>query len=304
MPMDDLYKALQMFKQGVNEYQTSSAISQANEAVQQAKANISNEHEQRSALQSISNGLVARMAGLGVPATTIQQVAGALGPKQYGSIGEMKMDAQLSNNGQLAVDASALQEDALAPGIAAEDRQFKRGVALQNLKFQQALELAKLKGSQKGAGSQKTNQADVEFSTNVQAALLGARKLKNIVNQFGNAENVNPKAKAILNQAAYDLSIAYAKIVDPATAAREGEVAAAQKYMIPMGWDTRNSVTLASVDEYVKKIKTRMKARAQAKAKGVMDPFDQHFGGQPTAPVAPAPTEESPDDLSSFIMGD
>lgn len=101
MPMDDLYKALQMFKTGVNELATSRAIAGANEQVQQIKASEMDEAKQRQALNAVSQQLVSQMAMTGTPATTIQSVAAQFAPKSYGTADQMIAEGALLGDDRL-----------------------------------------------------------------------------------------------------------------------------------------------------------------------------------------------------------
>lgn len=93
-------------------------------------------------------------------------------------------------------------------------------------------------------------EAQVTFDTNLDVAMKKLDEFESTVKKYGNAESGmgNADAHAKLGQLPYQLAILTAKIVDPATAAREGEVAAAQKYLLPAGWFTNNSTTLAAID--------------------------------------------------------
>lgn len=109
----------------------------------------------------------------------------------------------------------------------------------------------------------KTN---VQFKTNARIAMTAANELEETVKEFGNFESVlgNQKAKAKLESAQYQLAINYAKIVDPESVAKEGEVVAAQKYMVPMGLGVRNAQTIESIKMYKQRIAQYMKERAKA----------------------------------------
>jgi hypothetical protein len=263
--MQDLFQALQMFQSGVKDLAFSSALSQANEQVQQIKAQVTNEQEQRAALHQVSQGLVARMAGLGVPATTIAQVAGAVGP---------------------SVDPLTAQENALKrqDQMRSEDKAFEAGQNALNRQHQFTLKLLDQQIA-KQAVKGETKQADIDFKTNVESAFAGAQRLREAVKNTGNFEVSDPKAKVTLDQAAYDLAIAYAKIVDPTSVAREGEVDAAKKYMLPMGFGTRNSVTLEAIKQYEQKIIDRVKARGQAREGADQPNTLRALGAEASAPA-------------------
>lgn len=102
MAMDDLFTALKMFQDGVQTLQTQRAITSANEQVNQIKAAEGNEMQKRSMLQNLSNQLVGHLAGLGAPATTIEQVKGTIAPKQFANANQMFMESQLTGDSNLA----------------------------------------------------------------------------------------------------------------------------------------------------------------------------------------------------------
>jgi hypothetical protein len=110
MANDDVFKALQMFQSGVQQFALQRAIGSANEQVQQLRASDLNEQEKRSQLQQLSNQLVAQMAGIGAPATTIEQVAGAIGPKKFANANQMKAESLLTGDNWLGEQADEQQE--------------------------------------------------------------------------------------------------------------------------------------------------------------------------------------------------
>jgi hypothetical protein len=100
-------------------------------------------------------------------------------------------------------------------------------------------------------GKTKLTEAEVAFETNVEQALAGVTDLRNVVKEYGTWESAwagNPQAAAKLAQLPYQLAIQYAKIVDPSSVAREGEVAAAQKYLLQLGAFKNKDTTLAALD--------------------------------------------------------
>lgn len=259
--MDDLFKSMQMFSQGVKELQFSNALREANSQVQQVKQSALKEEEQRAQLGQIANNLTTYMAQIGTPATTMQVIAGAMGPKRYSNPGEAAMEAALSGDQRLMKAAQNADMAAQTGNMAQLGMQQKFQANENALNRQNAL---MLKAMDVGS-SQKQSQGDLEFNTNVKSALVGLKDLEQTVKRAGNWEMWNEGDKAKLEQASYDLAIKYAKIVDPASVAREGEVAAAQKYLIPMGLTTRNSVTLANIKEFRNKIQEQVKARSSSK---------------------------------------
>ncbi len=96
----------------------------------------------------------------------------------------------------------------------------------------------------------KKTQADVTFEQNASAALRFTDQLTDAINQYGTFEIASSEGSAKLGQLPYQMAIAYAKTVDPSSVAREGEVAAAQKYLIPLGAGTRNDTALAAAKSF------------------------------------------------------
>ena len=138
MPMQDLYQALQMFSQGVNQLQTQRAITSANEQVQQIRASEASEADKRNALQQISSGLVSHLAGMGTPATTLAAVADSIGPRQYANANQMNADALLTGNQALAQQAASQQAFEQNPTYKIATIQAKAQMAdpVARLKFQ------------------------------------------------------------------------------------------------------------------------------------------------------------------------
>jgi hypothetical protein len=147
MAMQDLYTALQMFGDGVNQLQTQRAITGANEQVQQIRASEASEQEKRAAMQQISNNLVSHLAGMGTPATTLQAVAGAIGPKQFANANQMNEEALLTGNSVLG-------------GLAKQQQDFENN---------KAFELARIKASRSPADNMlaqmKFEEAKDQFNT-------------------------------------------------------------------------------------------------------------------------------------------
>jgi hypothetical protein len=96
----------------------------------------------------------------------------------------------------------------------------------------------------------KKTQADVTFEQNASAALRFTDQLTDAIKQYGTFEIASSAGSAKLGQLPYQMAIAYAKTVDPSSVAREGEVAAAQKYLIPLGLTTRNETALSAAKSF------------------------------------------------------
>ena len=105
----------------------------------------------------------------------------------------------------------------------------------------------------------KKTVGDISFEQNSSASLRYADELIDAINTYGTTETYNSKGSAKLAQLPYQMAIAYAKTVDPTSVAREGEVDAAKKYLIPMGMFTRKETALAAANEFKKDIEARVK---------------------------------------------
>lgn len=124
--------------------------------------------------------------------------------------------------------------------------------------------LAKMNASKKEAP--KLEVSDKTFMSNATEYMQQLTDLENTVKAYGNVEVNIPAvssekstaASAKLQQLPYKMAITYSKIVDPSSVAREGEVAAAQKYLIPTGLTVSNDVTLAAIKNQREEIKRRI----------------------------------------------
>jgi hypothetical protein len=95
-----------------------------------------------------------------------------------------------------------------------------------------------------------------------------------MISSKGTFEAFGPH-NAKLDGALYDLAVDYAKLVDPATAAREKEVESANKYLLPIreanGFSMSNKTALAIIDEFQKKVDNRKKF--------ILDSFNEFKSG-------------------------
>jgi len=142
--------------------------------------------------------------------------------------------------------------------------------------------------------STKPLEADVAFQSNVEVATESLKQLENIVKNYGTWESGwvgNSEAAAGLEALPYKIAIQTAKIVDPGSVAREGEVAAAQKYIIPLGMFANKETALAAINQHRKTIKDYGSAREKASGaikKPGMTPGAAPAANSGGAPAAPA----------------
>lgn len=103
-------------------------------------------------------------------------------------------------------------------------------------------------------------EGDKAFEANADELLAKLDEFDKIVDSKGNFEFADTDAAAKLKALAYTSAINYAKIVDPASVAREGEVNAAQKYMLPAGFFTRNGLTKSAIKNMREEVGRRKEA--------------------------------------------
>ncbi len=107
-------------------------------------------------------------------------------------------------------------------------------------------------------------ESDKAFYVNAHSAVRDIEELKKAINKNGNIEIAmvgDEKTRAVLKGRALDLAIAYAKIVDPGSAAKEGEVETAMKYGFPMGLLEGNETSMAGLDNILKMVQEKGGAR-------------------------------------------
>ncbi len=124
-----------------------------------------------------------------------------------------------------------------------------------------------------------------------------AQKLRSLVSEHGTTE-VTGSAGPEMDRLIYEMAIDYAKLVDPDSVAREGEVAAAQKYMLPVrnemmgvkGAGIRNETALQAIGNYEKALDDRLKSRGLTPTETVVQ--DRPAAGTATASPDASGAEE------------
>jgi hypothetical protein len=95
-----------------------------------------------------------------------------------------------------------------------------------------------------------------------------ASKLRALVKQHGTVETTG-SAGGEMDRLIYEMAIDYAKLVDPDSVAREGEVSAAQKYMLPIrnemlgikGMGINNDTAEQAISNYESALDDRLRSR-------------------------------------------
>jgi hypothetical protein len=142
----------------------------------------------------------------------------------------------------------------------------------------------------KKEGQQKS---ETETAYRYNSLKKNAEDLKRLVQENGTAAFTGP-AGSQMDSKIYQMAVDYAKLVDPDSVAREGEVAAAQKYMLPFrqfgGLATKNSTALSQIDNYLSDLDQRLAAREQATGRAVagIDKGGSEVGISDTAYASPS----------------
>ncbi len=216
MAMDDLFAAMKMFKEGVNEYQLKNAIEGANQRVQEAKANLSNEAEQRTALQGISNELVTQMSALGAPAATIQQVSGAVGPKQFADANAMHREALQAGNTGLRELAVEQQEFETNPKmLLAQAKAVRAADPLAQMRFEEGVDKYNTSAMRKFTEEVDNTHAVRSAFGRTGQGIQRANALQTLVGKAG--ESV-AAANKIPPQMVYEMALGLASMVKGGTA--------------------------------------------------------------------------------------
>lgn len=268
---DDLFTALKMFQSGVKDLFAQRTIAQANDAVQQIKTQETDEFKQRAALSQVANQLTMSLAAQGADPHQMAAAVGAVGPKQYASADAAILDASLSGNTGLL--GRATQADLIAKGPEIELQRQSRASAekIAAANNQTSLDVARINHAADMAKLGKENkpsEADVGFTTNVKMAGNFLNKLEKSIKRSGTWESSvvgNKEDAANMDGLPYQLAITYAKIVDPGSVAREGEVAAAQKYLIELGPMANRAKVLKQINNMRATIAEYNNARNDAK---------------------------------------
>jgi hypothetical protein len=166
-------------------------------------------------------------------------------------------ELQLSKKGLLS------QEDPLA-------REMKE-LRIQELKEKMATEQAGKEVPDLGTARTKQDADKMkEIQGRAREIKNSLNKLKATIEKTGTYEMFGPES-GDMDSAIYQAAVDYAKLVDPNSVAREGEVAAAQKYMLPVkGLGVANSTAQKILDERLLDVDKRV--AESAKSYGLLSP--------------------------------
>lgn len=268
--MNNLFQALQMFNSGVQQAATTSAINDASQAMRDLNGSMLEDAQKRQQQDQLARDLSLRLTGIGAPASAVENAFQAVAPQRFGSVEQMQLEGELAGNKQYQdVSKKILSQRAQAK----KDEmamQFGFESALADKKFMRDMALEQFKLAKSGS---KLSPEEVAFQTNVNVANSMLDDLEKTIKDKGTFElgfgsDAAQGASAKLDAIPYQLAITYAKIVDPNSVAREGEVAAAQKYLIQLGAFANEGKALQALKNMRDTIKTYQGSRSQVQGGG------------------------------------
>lgn len=270
MALDDLFQALRMFQDGAKEYATGNAIRSAAENVKQINSIQQDEFVKRQQLEETGKQLALQLGSMGAPVSQIQSSVGAIMPQQLNSPDAFFQQSLTATNPEAAKDLAsagmAFQKFlAKAPLTTAQQEQMKLGWAQLFGAQQQQKETLR---QQRDLKVQEQLDKVDEATYRKQQLQSNALKLKGIIQNAGTMEVFGSEGTE-MDSIIYQMAVDYAKLVDPTSVAREGEVASAQKYMLPVrnwgGLGYSNKTAQKIIDQYLGSLDDRMRNTQAAK---------------------------------------
>lgn len=256
--LDELTRAFQQFGQAAEQYGITSGIKDATEQVEKINAETATSLSQKYQLQKqVADRLQGRLVGLNASGVQIANAVGAIAPPDITTAQGARQLAASARTPADRMEANKLvQSNMKAAGdqnLAAKQPEMEARAKLEEEARQKDRDL-QWKIALLGAGgkAKEAKAGEVSFTTNLAMAGDLIKELKGAVKKNGTWESDwfgDPATAATLKQTPYKLAITYAKIVDPDSVAREGEVAAAQKYLIELGAMKNKKAVLAQIDQ-------------------------------------------------------
>ena len=100
-------------------------------------------------------------------------------------------------------------------------------------------------------------------------------KLDNLIKKHGTWDFFGPES-AKKDNLIYQIAIDYAKLVDPESVAREGEVASAQKYMLPISKMMRQGTAEKIISSFREDLKNRRQNRSDILSNLYGEKYDKY----------------------------
>ncbi len=130
MSMDDVFKSLSMFQDGLQKYAVSQGINDATQAVSDANANIQDQMQRRQAHEQIARDLALKLTGVGASPQQVQQSMGAIMPTAINNPQDMYMQGQMSGNKDMQAMGQQGMKDMNQPHMDVVDAQGKNAIAV------------------------------------------------------------------------------------------------------------------------------------------------------------------------------
>lgn len=181
MSMQELMQAFGMFKQSVQEAATTNAVNDATAQMQQIKTGITDQAQQRVALQGLSDQLALRLTGVGAPASTIQTAFQAIAPQQFGSVEQMDIEGQLSGDKQLQKVAGKMKASAQQAKMA--QLAYEAGLKAQ-LQQQELMGKMQIEGVKAGLQRKDLKSEEIKTVSEATDTLEQLEKLQTDYNAF------------------------------------------------------------------------------------------------------------------------
>ena len=108
------------------------------------------------------------------------------------------------------------------------------------------------------AKAKDLSAADLSFEQNAVSAMRYADQFENLIDKYGTFELYSPQGSALLKQIPQQMAISYAKLVDPSSVAREGEVEMMKQTIVPLGLFTRNETAKQAIQNFRNDVQNRI----------------------------------------------
>lgn len=277
--MGDLFQALRMFQDGAKELATGNAIRSAAENVKQINSIQQDEFQKRAMLEEQGKQLALQLGSMGASGSQIQSSVGAIMPQQLNSPDAFFQQSLTATNPEAAKELAsagmAFQKFlAKAPLTTAQAEQMKLGWAqLFGAQQQQREALGQQRDLKRQEQLDKVDEATYR-KQNLQTNALRLKQLIDGKDEKGNDVGVGtfemfgPEGTE-MDSLIYQMAVDYAKLVDPTSVAREGEVESAKKYMLPIrswgGLGYSNKTAQKIIDRYLGSLDDRMRNTQSAR---------------------------------------
>lgn len=265
---DDFSEALRMFTGAVQDYQIQNAFKDATAQFKQLSQNETDLFKRRQAEEQFAKDLTQNMLGMGASPEQVKMGFQTFMPKSMTGSKDFFNAAANTPKGK---DRQALlargkelqaQEDAMTPY---QREQIKLGWA--GLVGQPGGATGPGKGDElPPKEAEKVDEATYRYKSLKE----NAANLEGLIKEHGTNILIGPEGYK-MDKIIQDMAIDYAKMVDPESVAREGEVEAAKKYQLPIrdwgGLGMTNNTARTLIKDYMKSLDDRMRNQLASKKK-------------------------------------